>query len=92
MTFFISWGRAYARHLEAEIAWYREELRYQRDESARLNNALVSLKQGMTISTVAPSVPRVIEPTTKTTADEKYDAEFHGIGAFDEEPAGRGAL
>lgn len=95
MGWLFGWAGAYSRHLEAEIRWLREELRFQRDENGRLNSIVASLKHGMTISAVAPAVPRTVDTTTtgvKAATDEAHEEEFQGVGQFDEEPASRGAV
>lgn len=92
MMWFASWGRAYSRHLESEIGWLKSELRFQRDENQRLMNALVSFKFGGTVSTVAPAMPREVAPPVVSRDEEAFTAEFNGAGAFDEEPASRGAV
>lgn len=85
-----SWGARFSRHLEHEITWLRSELRFQRDENQRLQNALVSFKFGGTVSTLAPAMPREVAQTTREAEDERYDDPV-AVGTFAEEAVLRGA-
>lgn len=86
-------ARYFITHLREEIAYLRAELRFQRDENQRLQNALVSFKFGGTVSTLAPAVPREVSQTTSgIPAADALEDEFANVGSFEGEPMGRTAL
>lgn len=75
------WSAAYARHLEAEIAWLRVEMQKEKQRAADAVNALVALKtQGQVVLAERPLIADREKDVQTELADLMRDSEFSQVG------------
>jgi hypothetical protein len=77
------WGwlmRTHTEHLLTEIQWLRDELRFERDRNARLQDLFLSFKTDRAVYTMAPPVSRAEDDGAKKLAEAAKSIDELNIG------------